>query len=322
MFVNMSDQGAAELGLPLRTYFESGAAVAEAQLRLREKYDFDNLWSLFYVGKEAELLGCREILFSDYGPPNVSHFVIQEPADIDRLVIPDDIEELPAFREQAVCLKTLVEASAGRYPVSAYVTASMTLPALLMGMEKWMELALLGPFDLRDRLLDKLSLFFRRQVEAHRRLGADILVYANAFGSTDFISKKFFDEVSVPWMERDLADVDMGGMVYYCGMARLGETLDAAVDRLRFPTVYLSPLDDLAAGKAKVAGRALTGGVINDIEMIDWTPDRVRAEVRRMLAVGMPGGKFFFGTGVMPLAIPEENIHAMVDAVRAFGAQE
>jgi uroporphyrinogen decarboxylase len=54
--------------------------------------------------------------------------------------------------------------------------------------------------------------------------------------------------------------------------------------------------------------------VINDIPLIDWSPEQVRAEVKRLLADGMPGGRFLFGTLVMPLAIPEDTIRAMVDA--------
>ncbi|MBF0171052.1 MAG: uroporphyrinogen decarboxylase family protein [Nitrospinae bacterium] len=321
IFVNMSDQGAPTLGLSIEEYFRSGEAVAEAQLAMREKYDYDNLWSLFYVGKEAELLGCKEILFSEYGPPNVLDFILKKPEDIHRLVIPDDIGALPEFAEQKKCLQILKRESAGRWPVCAYLTASMTMPALLMGMERWMDLALNGPFSLRDELLGKLSDFFRRQVRAIREAGADILIYANPFGSTDFVPMKFFEETSVPWMERDVTDTGVADMVYYCGMARLGEALTPVMERLKFPTYYLSPLDDIAAGKKVIGGRGLTAGVINDIELIDWTPEEVRAEVKRMLAAGMPGGKFFFGTGVMPFAIPEANIRAMVEAAKEFGAQ-
>ena len=57
VFCNQLDQGARELGLSLEEYYSKGEYVAEGQLRMREKYGYDNVWSLFYVGKEAELLG-------------------------------------------------------------------------------------------------------------------------------------------------------------------------------------------------------------------------------------------------------------------------
>ena len=65
----------------------------------------------------------------------------------------------------------------------------MTLPAILLGMEKWMELLLCGPAELRDELLTKCSDFFRSEIAPYREAGADVLLYSNPFGSADFLSR-------------------------------------------------------------------------------------------------------------------------------------
>ena len=143
VFCNLLDQGAGELGLPLQEYYARGERVAEAQLRLRAKFGYDNVWSLFYVGKEAELLGCRKMLFANDGPPNVMDWVIHSHADVERLQVPQDVTSHPAFEESLKCLRLLRREVGGRYPICAYITASMVLPTLLMGMEKWMELLFL-----------------------------------------------------------------------------------------------------------------------------------------------------------------------------------
>lgn len=321
VFCNLIDQGAKELGMPLKQYFSKGEYVAEAQLRMREKYGYDNVWSLFYVGKEAELLGCRRIIFAAEGSPNVGEMILKNYDDIHKLQVPDDLTGHPAFEEPLKCLKILRKEVGGRYPICAYVTASMTLPAMLIGMEKWMELFLLGPAEVRDELLTKCSDFFRKEIEAYRAAGADILVYANAFGSTDFIPMNLFSERSLYWMKRDLQPGGTNGLVYYCGGARMNPVIDQVIEQLGITTFYLSPLDDLAEGKKIINGRALTCGVINDIKLIDWSKEEIRTEVKRMLAAGMPGGKFLFGTLVMPYAIPEENIRTMLEAVYETGSQ-
>ncbi len=61
VFCNLIDQGAKELGLPLKEYFSKGEYVAEAQLKMREKYGHDNLWSLFYVGKRPNSLAVKKL---------------------------------------------------------------------------------------------------------------------------------------------------------------------------------------------------------------------------------------------------------------------
>jgi uroporphyrinogen decarboxylase len=66
--------------------------------------------------------------------------------------------------------------------------------------------------------------------------------------------------------------------------------------------------------------RALCAGVINDIKLLDWTPDEVRCEVKRIVQDGLAEGhKLFFGTVVMPYGIPEENIQAMIAAAKEYG---
>jgi len=322
VFCNLLDQGAKELGMSLEEYYSKGEHVAEGQLRMREKYGYDNLWSLFYVGKEAQLLGCRKTIFANDGPPNVGEMVIKTYDDIHRLQVPDDISGHPAFQESLKCLQILRAEAGGKYPICAYVTAAMTLPAILMGMEKWMELFLIGPADVRDELLTKCSDFFQKEITAYRDAGADVLIYSNPFGSTNFIPMKLFKELSIPWMERDLKPGGTQGVVYYCGSSRFNNVIDMVIEHLGITVFYLSPMDDIAEGKRIIAGRGLCCGVINDIKLIDWSKNQIRNEVRRIIDKGMPGGKFLFGTLVMPYGIPEENIKAMLDAAYEFGSYE
>ena len=113
VFCNLLDQGARELGMSLREYYASGEHVAEAQLRMRERYGYDNVWSLFYVGKEAELLGPAKIAFAADGPPNVEEFPLKTLDDIPRLTVPKDLRTHPAFQEPLRCLRILGGRSGG-----------------------------------------------------------------------------------------------------------------------------------------------------------------------------------------------------------------
>lgn len=319
VFCNLIDQGAKEMGLSPKEYYSKGEYVAEAQLRMQARYGHDNVWSLFYVGKEAELLGCQKILYDQHGPPNVEEFVIKTYDDIDRLEVPADLSQHPAFAEELQCLRLLKREAGGKSPICAYISSSMTIPAMLMGMEKWLELLFFGPAAARETLLAKCHDFFVKEIQAYREGGADVLVYSNPFGSTDTVPMKFFLSHSLPWIERDIQAVGTAGLVYYCGMSAFNNVIDIVLERTGLGVYYLSPLADIAEGKRIINGRALTCGVINDIKLIDWSPEEIRAEVRRMLDAGMPGGRFLFGTGVMPHFIPEENIRVMLDTAYEFG---
>lgn len=322
VFCNLIDQGFRELQMAPREYYSRGEHVAEAQLRLREKYGHDNVWCLSYVGREAELLGCRKLIYAKDGPPNVEDFVIKTWDDIPRLQVPKDLAAQPAFQEELKCLRMLRAAVGGKNPICAYITSTMTLPALLMGMDKWMELLFLGPAALRDELLAKCHEFFTKELTAYRAHGADVLIYSNPFGSTDFVPMKFFLEQSLPWIEKDIRAVGTQGIVYYCGTARFNRVIELVLARTGIGVYYLSPLDEVAEGKLLIAGRGLTCGVINDIKLIEWSHEQIRSEVGRMLGAGMPGGKFLFGTGLMPFDIPEANIRTMLEAAYDLGRYE
>lgn len=322
VFCNLLDQGAWETGLSQEDYYADGEMVAQGQLRMRAYYGHDNVWGLFYVGKEAELLGCNKILFTDSGAPNVADFVIKSYDDIARLEIPDDITDHPAWTEIGKCLRILRQEVGATHSICAYVTASSTLPALLMGMDKWMELLLIGPVDLRDELLRKCCDFCQKEIAAYRAAGANVLVYSTPFGSTSFVGMKRFMNFSLPWMKKDLAAGGTAGIVYYCGMAPFNNVIRPVMDELDIGVHYISPMADLAEAKAIIGSRGLTCGVIDDIKMIRWTPDEIWAEVRRICEIGMPGGHFLFGTGVMPQAVPDQNIQAMLQAAFDYGRLE
>ena len=266
------------------------------------------------------MLGCKSILFAKDGPPNVEDFVIKEYADVARLEVPKDVSAHPAFEEAAKCLRILKSEVGGTTPICAYITATMTLPAILMGMDKWMELLLMGPAEVRDELLAKCHEFFVKETEAYRQAGANVIVYANPFGSPDIVPMKYFMDHSLPWIEKDVKAIGLDGLVYYCGMARFNKVIETVLQRTGLGVYYTSPLDDLAESKRIIAGRALTCGVINDIKLIDWSPEETRQEVKRLIETGLPGGKFLVGTGVMPYKIPETNIRAMLEAAYEFGS--
>jgi uroporphyrinogen decarboxylase len=202
------------------------------------------------------------------------------------------------------------------------ITGTERLPALLIGMEKWMELLFLGPASARDELLAKCHDFFVKEVLAYRKAGANALIYSNPFGSTDIVPMAFFMEQALPWIEKDIQAVGTQGVVYCCGMAPFRPVIDLVLQRTGLGAYYLSPFDDIRQSKEIIAGRGLACGVINDIQLIDCSAEEVTLEVKTIIEAGMPGGKFLFGTGLMPHGIPEKNIRAMLEAACQFGSYE
>lgn len=322
VFCNLLDQGARELGMGMKEYYSRGENVAEGQLRMREKYGYDGVMGMFYVGMEAEMFGCRAIVYAEDGPPNVGHLVIQRPEDIESLEVPADFNQLPRFQELATCIRILKERVDGQYPVIGVVTASFSLPALLMGISGWMELFLCGDPKLRAMLLEKCSLFCSRQIQALREAGADLIVYTNSVATANFISLTQFKTLALPTIISDLQSAGAGGIVYFNGGGRINPHLSTLVEQTGLRAFYINPFDDIAEAKAALGGQALLVAAINDISLILWTEEDINREVMRIMEAGKLGGGFIFSTLMMPFAIPEKNIRTMLDAAYRYGRHD
>lgn len=319
LVINLLDQGAKELRVSLRDYYASGALVAEGQLRLREKYGYDTLLGMFYAALEAEVMGCRNIIYAEDGPPNVGHLVIRNAHDITQLHVPEDLNCQPRFRELTNCITILKRQSAGRWPVLGVVTASFSLPAMLMGIGQWMDLFLNGDPGLRELLLEKCSQFCSRQIIALRAAGADIIVYTNPVASATFITPQKFRQLALPWLLEDLKEPGPAGIAFFSGGGCINPILSDIKSHTGIGAYYLNPFDDIAEARQILGPEAMIVGAINDIRLLDWTPAEISQEVERIMSVGRCAGGFIFGTMMMPFDIPEENISALVSAAIAQG---
>jgi len=316
---NLLDQGARELGMGIREYYSRGENVAEGQLRMREKYGYDGVVGMFYVAMEAEFFGCRSIVYADDGPPNVGHLVISRPEDIETLQVPEDFNEIPRFRELATCIRIMKEKLAGNYPVTCLVTGSFSLPALLMGITGWMELFLCGDPALREMLLEKCSLFCRRQIAALRGAGADLIAYTSSVATSNIITLRQFHELALPTIIRDLDGLGTGDIIYFNGGGQINPHLKILLERTDLRAFYINPFDSLSEAKLALDGKALLVAAINDIRLIDWAAEKIESEVGRIMEQGKQGGGFVFSTLMMPLAIPEQNIRVMLEAAYRHG---
>lgn len=316
---NLLEQGAQELGVSIHDYYQSGELVARGQLALCEKYGYDSLLGLFYVAMEAEMLGCRNLVYASDGPPNVGHLVIRSLKDIEQLRIPDDLHQHPRMRELLNCVRLLKQESAGRWPVMGVVSASFSLPAMLMGIGPWLELCLWGDPKLRDTLLQLCSQFCAAEIQALREAGADFIIYANPVASCSFITPDKFRQQALPWVLRDLEAVGAAGLVYFNGGGIINPILADLKQNTAIGAYYINPFDDIAEARQVLGPGALLVGTINDIPLITWSPAKIEAEVGRIMTAGKAVGGFIFGTLMMPFKIPPANIQALMQAAQDHG---
>jgi uroporphyrinogen decarboxylase len=70
-----------------------------------------------------------------------------------------------------------------------------------------------------------------------------------------------------------------------------------------------------------VGDRLSLFGALNGVEMIHWSPAEAEAAVKACIAAAGVGGGFILADqhGEIPYYVPEETLHAIVEAARRWG---
>jgi uroporphyrinogen decarboxylase len=320
VFCNLLEQGAELMGMTMEKYYSCGENVAEGQLKLQEHYGYDQLWGYHYSAQEAEILGADHTIFYPDGPPNVGQLIIKDYKDIDALSVDDGVFEHPRFRELLKTIALLRKERGDSCPVLTSVVGSVSLPPILMGMEKWLDLLYTGPRDKVQLLLNKCSEYVRKKTKIYLEQGVTMVAYFNPLGSAAFVTPAQFDKEILPFVKSDMAGLDTGRIVYFNGGGIINPLIPSLLENTSLQAFYINPMDSIKEARNMIAHRGLLAAAINDIPLINQSKQEIRAEVKRIMKEGAPGGGFIFGTLVMPLAVGEIRIRTMLEAAFEFGA--
>ncbi len=309
-------QGARELGLSIRDYFSRAEAVAEGQMRLREKFHHDGLIGFFYSSQEHEAFG-GETVFSVDGPPNAGAPVIQTVTDIDRLKTPRIDDSRTLCRVLRV-IELLHDRAGEDAPVMGAVISPFSLPVMQMGFEGYIELLYEDPEHF-ERLMAINEEFTVAWANAQLAAGAGAITYSDPVSSPSIVPRELYLKTGFLVACRTIARVRGGCATSFAS----GRSLPVVDDVAKTGTVAIgaSASEDLAAVKAACRGRLAVMGNLNAIEMRRWTPSVAEEKVKEAIARAGPGGGYVLtdNHGEIPWQVPDEILRAVSDAVHRWG---
>ncbi len=308
-------QGAIALGIELKDYFRDPKRLAEGQERLVEKYGHDAVFAFPHVVQDVLAFGAG-LTFHDQGPPSVNKMAIDRYEDIDRLVVPDPTA-VPYLRRTLEAASALARRFKGDKLIVGAVVGPFSLPSLLMGTGKFMDLMLHWP-EQRARhfktLLAKMVAFSGRWAQAQLDAGCDLVVFAEGIASATILSEKTFLADAKPCMQQVLSEVKG-----WKALELVGDSLPFAkhLSDLDVVAFLVGAKDSLPAMRQAIGpGRALIGN-LNNLMLLRWSQERVRFAARR--AIHEAGAGFILSNQgpEVPFAVPEANITALIGAATA-----
>lgn len=315
LFLPLTMHGAVEVGLPLDEYFTSAAAVAEGQLRLRQKYQDDIVYPFFYGAIELEAFG-GEVEFYQDGPPNAVGPLLADPHEIMELQAPRVVDS-PPLRRVLDTLSLLAAELAGEALIVGVVMSPYSMPVMQLGFAEYLQLLYEQP-DLAARLHAVNEAFAVEWANAQLAAGANAIGYFDPLASPTVLPTAMFTATGLPMMARAMAAINGP----CAALLASGITTPVIDDLVASSAVILgaSSDEDLTAVKRLADGRATVMGNLNGIEMRRWSPQEAAAAATSALIQGAPGGRFILSDthGEIPIQVPEDVLLAITAAVAEF----
>lgn len=315
-FLLLTMHGAKELGISIREYFSRAENVVEAQLRLREKYRHDCLYTFNYAAIEVEAWG-GEVIFSDDGPPNAGRPLFQDFHDIPRLK-PPPIHDNPCL-ERVLSIQKMLKADVGdEVPILGVVMSPFSLPVLQLGFARYIELIYEQP-ELFQQLMAANASFCVEWANAQLQAGATAIGYFNPLASPTIIPRDLYLRVAHQLDCRTIAQIK-GPVALHLASGRCLPVLTDLI-QTGAAIIGVSAQEELAGIKALCAGRMTVMGSLNGVEMRRWTPEMAVDVVRKSIAQAAPSGGYILSDnhGEIPWQVPEEVLHAISRAVHRWG---
>lgn len=315
VFPFLTLHGSKELGLTIKEYFSDYKNIVEGQKRLYNKFKSDCILGFTYAGKEVEAFGGDVVFFED-GPPNAGEPVIKGLRDIETLQIPA-INDCRALQMPLMILKTLSETYKGRVPIIGGVISPLSLPVMLMGFERWLETMFEDPSAAYAFTL-KLKDFTIDWANAQFYAGADAIGYFNPFASSEILTREMFLKFD---MSREIVRYIKGPVIFGAVGAAVTSNLDLLSDT-GFVGIMVSCRDNIDEIKKRLSSKRVSVvGNLNNVSMIEWTPETMENEVKQCIKQGGKGGGYIVSDqhGEIPYQLSDEVIHSMVESARKWG---
>lgn len=314
--MTLSLYGAKLIGCPLTEYFRNPERYAEGQDAVVSLCDPDILFAPFALPLEAEAFG-SELLFLPDNPPNIRKPSFRNPEEFANLELPD-IDAHPSliyFRES---VRHLSQKHKGVKPVCGVVTAPVDLPALIMGIDMWLE-TLLFHERIAEKILDQSSRHFIRLANALLADGADFIALPIMFTHPSLLYRKLIDELILPTLHHSFQEVK-GPIVFHHGGNPIVPLLN---DYLNLPNVAAFAVDhrdSLSEARSIIGPNRLLLGNLNGPNLSRLPVDTILDKVDHILTDRQNDPCFIFSTSAadVPWATPPETLKAIGEKIRSL----
>jgi len=306
-----------QIGAKYYDYATDFKVLAEAQIRVAERFDFDYVSVISDPGCEASALGAALKFFPDQ-PPAVDeeNALLKDKAGLTILKVPDP-EHAERMHCRALAVKLLKERVGVDKAVEGWIEGPCAEGADLRGINTLMlDFYDDPPFvrDLFEFIVEVELRFAKFQVE----MGADLIGVGDAAAS--LVGPKFYNEFVWPYERKLVGALHAKGIktrLHICGNTR---KILGGMGRLDCSMVDLDWLSPISEGREKMGTQQVLLGNLDPVRVLkEGTPESVYEAVGNCHREA--GTRFIVGPGCeVPRGTPPANLKAMISYAREHAA--
>ena len=313
--LTLSLYGARLTGCPLGEYYRRAERYLEGQEAVIDLCSPDILFSPFALTLEAEAFG-SELKFLPDNPPNIRKPAIRSADDFIRLPLPD-VDSNPSLLYLRESVRLLTGRYQGEKAICGVVTAPVDLPAIVMGIDQWIETLLFSP-EKAVIILEKAHCHFVAQANALMADGANFIALPTMFANPQILYPKLIDEVILPSFARSLAEVK-GPIVFHHGGNPMVPSLGKYLALPNVVAYAVDHRDSLAEARRILGPDRLLLGNLNGPTLSRTPMDTVLSRVDRILDDRRDDPCFIFATSGadVPFDTPPALLQAIFAKIRA-----
>jgi MtaA/CmuA family methyltransferase len=294
---------------------QDGRKMAEVWVAAIEEFDYDWAWLQVDDCFEFEPLGV-----GTHGEGNILRatrdYLPAAKETIENLRIPDP-ETDGRMPEKLKAIRAVKEHFGDRVFIEGSCAAPYSSVGLLFGLEETMLLALTQP----DLLAEACEFFVElqsRYVQAQINAGAHAIWLGDCNAFSSMLSLEQYRQFAFPSCRRLVEKVREHGAMVHLMNSEISIPYILTESELGVDIINCGPAADLGEVRAVLTGKTCFSGNLDPIEILmRGTPEQVAKEAARIVKIGYSDGGYIFCTGEMnPRDVPEENMRAMIEAVR------
>jgi uroporphyrinogen decarboxylase len=290
--LTLSLYGARLSNCPVRDYYTIPRLYLEGQREVVRHLDPDILFSPFVLPFEALAYGGAEV-WLDRFPPNV-----RKPPFRDA----DRVESLGEGLLLDPGVGYLVEATrilAAEYgadrPVCCVVTAPVDLPAMLLGIETWLEIILFDP-ERMAALMHLAEDHFQLLTDALFDAGATFVAVPVMFANLRLVTRALLDRAIIPALTRSFG-MARGPVVFHHGGNRIEDHLELLQGLPNVAAFVVDPRDSLERSREILGPKPLLMGNMSGPALVRTTPGQAFEQARAILDDRAGDRRFILASG-------------------------